>query len=55
MPRRRTAAAPEEGTPEATAAAPEEGLVAMTKGEAVLHVHHTCVQAHKNAGWKVTE
>ena len=59
MDRRRTTPAPEEGLPAqgepVTTPAPEEGLVAMVKGGEVLHVHPTCVQAHKNAGWTVQE
>ncbi len=30
-------------------------LVAMTKNGETLHVHPSCVQSHKDAGWKVVE
>lgn len=29
------------------------GLVAMRKGGEIVYVHSTCVQSHKDAGWKV--
>jgi len=33
----------------------QDGLVAMQKDGEELRVHPTCVQSHKNAGWKVIE
>ena len=32
-----------------------DGLVAMVKNGEEMHVHPTCVQAHKESGWKVEE
>ena len=33
----------------------EDGLVAMVKDGEELRIHPTCVQAHKESGWKVEE
>ena len=33
----------------------DDGLVAMVKDGEELRIHPTCVQAHKEAGWKVEE
>ena len=33
----------------------DDGLVAMVNGGEELRVHPTCVQAHKESGWKVEE
>lgn len=29
--------------------------VEMSKGNEIAHVHHTCVDSHKSAGWTVVE
>ena len=33
----------------------DDGLVAMVKAGEEIRVHPTCVQGHKESGWKVEE